>query len=236
MSRKRLYLILLVIVVLAFPGSVGATVYDLKTDWSDTTNPNGPWTYNQGVTPLPLIADFIPGKSQPAWAWVPITSSGHTPIWLKAVENGIGGDVLLGDVVVHGTDPNNTNGSGEANVTWTSNLAGTAQISGNVWFAGGEGRSVDWYLQFNDYTLASGTVWDGDPWYRDHPFNFGTFSRTLAAGDVISFQTNASSGSVAHFVGVNLTIDAVPVPVPPAIWLFGSGLVGLIGLRRKVFK
>lgn len=25
-----------------------------------------------------------------------------------------------------------------------------------------------------------------------------------------------------------------PVPVPPAVWLFGSGLLGLIGLRRKL--
>jgi len=26
------------------------------------------------------------------------------------------------------------------------------------------------------------------------------------------------------------------VPVPPSVWLFGSGLVGLFGLRRKFFK
>jgi hypothetical protein len=26
------------------------------------------------------------------------------------------------------------------------------------------------------------------------------------------------------------------VPVPPSVWLFGSGLLGLIGLRRKLFR
>jgi len=31
----------------------------------------------------------------------------------------------------------------------------------------------------------------------------------------------------------SLTTDAPPVPVPAAVWLLGSGLVGLIGLRKK---
>jgi hypothetical protein len=30
----------------------------------------------------------------------------------------------------------------------------------------------------------------------------------------------------------NISIEAAPVPLPPSVWLFGSGLVGLIGLRR----
>jgi hypothetical protein len=34
---------------------------------------------------------------------------------------------------------------------------------------------------------------------------------------------------------VTAQIGAVPVPVPAAIWLFGSGLLGLVGVaRRKV--
>jgi hypothetical protein len=31
----------------------------------------------------------------------------------------------------------------------------------------------------------------------------------------------------------NLTITNSPVPVPGALWLLGSGLLGLVGLRRK---
>lgn len=32
----------------------------------------------------------------------------------------------------------------------------------------------------------------------------------------------------------NVTLEATsPVPIPGAVWLFGSGLVGLIGLKRK---
>lgn len=35
--------------------------------------------------------------------------------------------------------------------------------------------------------------------------------------------------------GMVLSVDAVPhvVPVPPAVWLFGSGLLGLVGIARR---
>ncbi len=33
--------------------------------------------------------------------------------------------------------------------------------------------------------------------------------------------------------GGSLTIAATPVPIPAAVWLLGSGLIGLIGARRK---
>jgi|ETNmetMinimDraft_35_1059890.scaffolds.fasta_scaffold732257_1 hypothetical protein len=32
---------------------------------------------------------------------------------------------------------------------------------------------------------------------------------------------------------VNFFIGTTPIPVPAAVWLFGSGLVGLIGLARR---
>lgn len=44
-------------------------------------------------------------------------------------------------------------------------------------------------------------------------FNTATFGITSGAGSVIS--------------------AAAPVPVPAAVWLFGSALMGLVGLRRK---
>ncbi|MBF0258984.1 MAG: VPLPA-CTERM sorting domain-containing protein [Desulfamplus sp.] len=37
----------------------------------------------------------------------------------------------------------------------------------------------------------------------------------------------------ATFFDMKLTADVNPVPVPAAVWLFGSGLVGLAAFRRK---
>lgn len=33
--------------------------------------------------------------------------------------------------------------------------------------------------------------------------------------------------------GFDFVVDIAPVPVPAAVWLFGSGLLGLIGLARR---
>jgi len=48
--------------------------------------------------------------------------------------------------------------------------------------------------------------------------------------DAITF-THTSEGWHGLTVGV---VDVAPVPLPAALWLFGSGLVGLVGLRRKI--
>jgi hypothetical protein len=40
-------------------------------------------------------------------------------------------------------------------------------------------------------------------------------------------------GLVNGDVEIAYTYDATPTPIPAAAWLFGSGLMGLSGLRRK---
>ena len=50
----------------------------------------------------------------------------------------------------------------------------------------------------------------------------------------ISFATTASMG--ADFSTDDIRSGDVvnqPVPIPPAVWLFGSGLVGLAGIARR---
>lgn len=46
---------------------------------------------------------------------------------------------------------------------------------------------------------------------------------------------NGSFSHVALYGGSSNTVGP-PVPVPPTVWLLGSGLVGLVGLRRRFFK
>jgi hypothetical protein len=56
----------------------------------------------------------------------------------------------------------------------------------------------------------------------NYQFSAGTFS---AVG---SYDTISADSNIAH---LNVT-ESAPVPIPAAVWLLGSGLIGLIGVRR----
>ena len=46
---------------------------------------------------------------------------------------------------------------------------------------------------------------------------------------------SAPSGTEGGFISYTFEFDVAPVPIPATVWLFGSGLIGLIGVaRRKV--
>ncbi|HED13494.1 MAG TPA: VPLPA-CTERM sorting domain-containing protein, partial [Gammaproteobacteria bacterium] len=52
----------------------------------------------------------------------------------------------------------------------------------------------------------------------------------------LSYAAVVPVGDPSNFGGVNYTVNAgghVVVPVPAAAWLFGSGLVGLVGVARR---
>src|ERR1700732_5005953 len=59
------------ILLLATPAAK-ATTYDLNADWSNSSNPNGVWSYNEGTNPLPFQANWGNAGTftgaQPAWA------------------------------------------------------------------------------------------------------------------------------------------------------------------------
>src|SRR5580704_12506912 len=42
-------------------GTCGAATYNVTADWSNSANPNGPWSYNQGSTPLPFQSNLGAG-------------------------------------------------------------------------------------------------------------------------------------------------------------------------------
>ncbi len=74
-------------------------------------------------------------------------------------------------------------------------------------------------------TTSSGTVSASD-------FNYlssmgGGNGSWLAA---VHVQNTPSGGSGSAWVGATLT----PTPIPAAVWLLGSGLAGLVGIRKKL--
>ena len=210
-----------------------AVIYDLKTDWSDLTNPNGPWSYREGNNVLPHVADWqgLSGDFtgvQPAWARAE-TGNTNLPPWMKiASPAGVANDWQFGDIVTHTTDGFNGIGSGLSNVIWTSPSNGMIDVSGGTWMGRDIGRGNHWDISLNGTLLTEGDIFSGDSFDRSSPFNFAAGSGgptvlsqiPVVTGDVLRLQFTKTSVP-GDYAGVNLTISAVPEP---------SGIVlGLIG-------
>ena len=55
----------------------------------------------------------------------------------------------------------------------------------------------------------------------------------VAAGSVFNIATSGPAAGLSNFRAYSTTPPPIVTPIPAAIWLFGSGLAGLLGLRRK---
>lgn len=236
---------LAVALMVTSPNLAAAITYDLKTDWSNISNPNGVWSLNKGTTALPFAPNWSPG--QDAWADATFPNTGHVPVLLKAEQTFITQfslDLQVGDIAMHGRCCSDLNSVDEANVTWTSDLNGVATISGATWWGGFVGRNVDWSIYINNALVTGGNIGDGDAFDRTNPFDFATGSGAAGVltfntmvGDVVRFEATKGPGSpFDHFIGVDLTIDVTPSAIaePGTLALFGLGLAGLgIARRRK---
>lgn len=208
--------------------------FSLSGDWSNTTNPNGPWSYNQGGTPLPLVSDWTAANSafvgcnQPAWA--PSNFSGNfLPALMNAdscTANDLGTDpnnglanVLPGDIVVHTVDTANgnpANGIASLLLTLPGGANGRYEIRGFVWDAGlfyGTTRPQDWNLLINGVQVASGFL--SGSISRSQAETFDVFA-DLSAGDTVNLQLFEDATSpFGFFVGTNMNITEVSPPPTP---------------------
>jgi hypothetical protein len=109
-------------------------------------------------------------------------------------------------------------------IRWTSPVAGTVSIQGT--FGAGDIFAESYYIaQKNSATWL---------WSMLNTSNSETFNltATVAAGDTIDFIVGQ------NYMYGNTPLDARinTVPLPGAVWLLGSGLLGLAGLGRWKFK
>jgi len=101
------------------------------------------------------------------------------------------------------------------------------------WISGVSGDTIE------TYTLASQTSTNTDQWFVAHvtDFNTGEYGwrdtnngeNCIAGADNCLYQLLTS----AYFAGGDGLIPPAAIPVPAAVWLFGSGLLGLAGVARR---
>jgi hypothetical protein len=111
--------------------------------------------------------------------------------------------------------------------------------TGTILFGSGSGNSLS--IDAGNLTFTEA---------NDSTYALTGASLTLASGDLSIFDYAAISGTNgapanfdSFFLSFGADIDLVgtwrttvqmtPVPIPAAVWLFGSGLLGLVGIARR---
>jgi hypothetical protein len=87
-----------------------------------------------------------------------------------------------------------------------------------------------WFMNWNNNDIHTGT---GKTDGVTSAFATGAWD-PVTGTYTLSWQSLTDSGPKAGFTAlIELSGTASPVPLPAAIWLFGSGLLGLFGISRR---
>jgi hypothetical protein len=109
-----------------------------------------------------------------------------------------------------------------ADIILTDTGVGTADADMSGWrVAWGEVPSID--MGQGD---AGAFTYDGSNWTLD-------YAAVVPSGDPSGFGGNAYTVHLEGTYTGEIEIAPPAVPVPAAVWLFGSGLLGLVGVARR---
>lgn len=92
----------------------------------------------------------------------------------------------------------------------------------------------NWNVDIKDSASAT-TIHDSMTLFGNDHFILGltTDNGSTWLADIGATGLGADSFSVEFADGSVLTIDVAVVPVPAAVWLFGTGLMGLVAVARR---
>jgi hypothetical protein len=121
--------------------------------------------------------------------------------------------------------------AGEYIFTTTFDLTGldpaTAEINGK-WAADNNGTDI--ILNGNHLNISTDNAYSD---WTEFVINSGFVEGTNTLQFVVSNSAPTTGGENVIGLRVEMTGTATVVPVPAAVWLFGSGLLGLMGYSRR---
>jgi hypothetical protein len=102
--------------------------------------------------------------------------------------------------------------------------------SGRYWL-GGYQNPIDEQVATNGWTWVTGASWSYTHWDNSEPNDyFGSASEQY----LLMYAENGFWNDQSALSGITGYIAESPVPVPSAVWLLGSGLLGLFGIKRRL--
>ena len=184
--------------------------------------------YNSSLGDLGSPSGVLP------WFPAPFTFGGTQDEIFTNAPDLSGASVALGNWL---GDPGNLNGNWSGPQAIPANWTVNNEVAAIYAFDAGPGMS--------DLTASFGLIDNGIHIWVDGIWKVGARDpegrawTNIALGDVgpgqhyLQILLEDSGGSTWYF---NPAISGTVVPVPAAVWLFGSGLLGLIGIARRGSK
>ncbi len=165
-----------------------------------------------------------PTGYEPGYAGQPITSDYYFTIEVDALNNVLGFTGLFSDYLY-------------------AHEAGGWDIRDNAPFETGEKIFPNDVYQDLDSIQYDGSVVE-EPghglWFRAQTNPEGGLHGVIVPAGIIDITFNGIVGFASYGPGPNVYESYIfygePVPIPGAVWLLGSGLIGLVGFRRKLKK
>jgi hypothetical protein len=222
MKKFFLALTFLSLIMTAVSPCSATTTFDLWENFPDNQGDNNFYVYGRpyGTSSYSLLSDAgsyaFNTPAEPNW---------HNPNVYRTTEPWI-------FLAPAGTLSNN--GYPDGVLAWVALESASCTLIGTFVCLPGSRTGEYVYINQNEKEIWGSYLASGAT------INFNVTGLSLNAGDNIYFGVNSwDDGSGfseyndwAHLSG-QILVEPLAIPLPPAVWLLGSGLLGLVGFRKK---
>jgi hypothetical protein len=197
-------------------------------DYRSVSSYTDAWWGNESFTPSPKFSNFNNAFQNSSLTPTGFSASGHglyENVWDPNMGYGYTREVNSNFYILFSTDEAvNLSLFGSLNLdSWSGGSSVLFNIS--------KGNSVDW----NSTIFYKRAEWICDDYTCENPpvsINEVLFLEAGTYAIYISQSLMSNDGTSGWYNVQGDFIPSVPVPVPAAAWLMGSGLIGLAGLSR----